>query len=252
MARQVSLDKLDFKTFTMGPNYPQIDSYQLVYDARREVCAFRVRCSWPEVFRVEVESAVQLGNLVALPFVLSAQAKQLRFTTQLQLHGDHLEIFCLPDDNFLLELEIGSLVGHRTKLKDLPKITAGIVEIIKKVLSETLIYPRSLRIPLNASNNIASLFGARFNADSGTENMNDFVGGDEGLFNSETDRVLNAGNDSVLHSVNDSVLHSENEDNLSLHSMQTIQTMQSMGSFQSLPSHTALLSQSNTSSLFNK
>lgn len=227
VAKSVSLDRLDFKTFTMGPNYPQIDSYQLVYDAQREVCAFRVRCSWQQVFEVEVESAVQLGNLVALPFVLSAQAKQLCFTTQLQLcpHAQHLEIFCLPDDNFLLELEIGSLVGHRTKLKDLPKITAGIVEIIKKVLSETLIYPRSLRIPLG-DGNLGLLFKG---AEDGS--VDDSLDG-------ELDKV-----DEVQE------YEQEQEDNTSLHSAMT----QSWKSIRSLSSQSALLSQVSTSkSLLNK
>ena len=100
---------------------------------------------------MEVESALRLGGLVCLPFGLGVELKTARFTAQLQFptgRADEVQLFCLPDDAFLLELEIGSLVGHRTKLKDLPKITAGIVEGLKKVLSETLIYPRSIKIPL--------------------------------------------------------------------------------------------------------
>lgn len=239
MAKSISLDRLHFKTFTMGPNYPQIDSYQLVFDAQREVCAFRVRCSWQEVFEVEVESAVQVGNLVALPFVLSAQAKQLCFTTQLQLspHAQHLEIFCLPDDNFLLELEIGSLVGHRTKLKDLPKITAGIVEIIKKVLSETLIYPRSLRIPLSGG---GDSFGILFKGpEEAPGSMVDSVDGVMDEVKEEQEQEL------------------EQEDSISLHSLQSLHSVPSMNqswrSIRSLSSQSALLSQvSSSKSLFNK
>lgn len=158
-SKYATLDELNFKVLSMGPNYPQIDAYQLVYDTQREACAFRVRCSWQDVFKMELESSLRLGGLVCLPFVLGAEVRHLRFTAQLQfIAGQNeqddddeeafVEIFCLPDDAFLLELDVGSLVGHRTKLKDLPKITAGIVEGIKKVLTETLIYPRSVKIPL--------------------------------------------------------------------------------------------------------
>ncbi len=142
------MDELKFKTLQFGPSYPQIEAYQLVYDTQQEFCAFRVRCSWRNVFKVEVESSLRLAGLISLPFVLGVEVKTARFTAQMQLVDDELQVFCLPDEAFLLELEIGSLVGHRTKLKDLPKITAAIVEGIKKVLIEMLIHPQSIKIPL--------------------------------------------------------------------------------------------------------
>ncbi len=143
---------MNFTCLSLSPsNYPQIEAYQLVYDTQQEACAFRIRCSWQDVFKVEVESALRLGKLVCLPFTLGVDLRLARFTAQLQFpssaNPDQVQVFCVPDDAFLLELEIGSLVGHRTKLKDLPKITAGIVEGIKKVLTESLLCPRSIQIP---------------------------------------------------------------------------------------------------------
>lgn len=144
------LDPIQIKSTGIGNLYPNIDSLQLCYDPETESCAFRIKCSWQDVMALEIESAVSFIGLVALPFSVSVKVKALRFTAQLQISkdGEYFEITCLTDDNLLIDLEVGSLVGHRTKLKDLPKIKNSIVEAVKKILSDTLINPKCIKVPL--------------------------------------------------------------------------------------------------------
>lgn len=143
------LDAFQIKSIAIGNYYPSIDSYQLIYDSNSECCAFRLKCSWQDALSLEIESALSFVNLVALPFSISVKLKNLIFTAQLHTSkdGESIEISCLPDDNLLIDLEVGSLVGHRTKLKDLPKIKNAIVDALKKILSDSIINPKCLRVP---------------------------------------------------------------------------------------------------------
>lgn len=143
------LDTIQIQSVGIGNFYPSIDSYQLIYDSNAECCAFRLKCSWQDAVSLEIESALRILNLVALPFAVSVKLKQLIFTAQLQSSkdGESIEVSCLPDDNLLIDLEVGSLVGHRTKLKDLPKIKNAIVDALKKLLSDSIINPKCVKIP---------------------------------------------------------------------------------------------------------
>lgn len=143
------VDPIQIKSISIGNFYPIVDSYQLFYDTVSECCTFRIKCSWQDVLSLEIESALTLIGLISLPFTVSIKLKNIRFTAQLQTskEGDSFELSVLPDDNLLIDLEVGSLVGHRTKLKDLPKIKNSIVEALKKILSDTIINPKCVRIP---------------------------------------------------------------------------------------------------------
>ena len=143
------LDSIQIKSLGIGNYYPSIDSYQLIYDSNSECCAFRLKCSWQDAISLEIESALRIVNLIALPFSISVKLKKLIFTAQLHSSKDSesIEISCLPDDNLLIDLEVGSLAGHRTKLKDLPKIKNSIVDALKKIFSDLIISPKCIKIP---------------------------------------------------------------------------------------------------------
>ena len=143
------VDPVQIKSISIGNFYPSVDSYQLFYDTVSECCAFRIKCSWQDVLTLEIESALTLIGLIALPFSVSIKLKNIRFTAQIQSSkdGDSFELSVLPDDNLLIDLEVGSLVGHRTKLKDLPKIKNAIVETVKKILSDAIINPKCIKLP---------------------------------------------------------------------------------------------------------
>ena len=58
-----------------------------------------------------------------------------------------IAVYILPD--FTLEFSIGSLLGHRTKVKDLPKITSLITGALRSLFIKELVYPakKLVKIP---------------------------------------------------------------------------------------------------------
>lgn len=58
-----------------------------------------------------------------------------------------LSFYILED--FLLEFGVGSLLGHRTKVKDLPKLTFLIVNALRQVFIKNLVYPAKKVVPLS-------------------------------------------------------------------------------------------------------
>ena len=57
-------------------------------------------------------------------------------------------ISCSFLNSCILGLEIKSLVGHKSKLKDVPKLTAMIHSRLKEVFVQNLIYPNTQQIAL--------------------------------------------------------------------------------------------------------
>jgi hypothetical protein len=58
-----------------------------------------------------------------------------------------LAVYILPD--FTLDFSIGSLLGHRTKVKDLPKISSLITGALRSLFVKELVYPakKLIKIP---------------------------------------------------------------------------------------------------------
>ena len=52
----------------------------------------------------------------------------------------HLSLSFLEED-IILDFDVRSLLGHRTKIKDLPKFTSMITHKLKKVFIDEIVYP---------------------------------------------------------------------------------------------------------------
>jgi hypothetical protein len=138
---------------------PSLGPLQVVWE--RGGAVLRIGVSWCHPLRVEVETALQALPLagvplplVALPVAVSVNVREVRGTLQLQLRttseqrGIAVALSCLPDDRLLIDCDVGSLVGHRSKLKDLPRITTAFKDALKKLLLQHLIHPRCIELPL--------------------------------------------------------------------------------------------------------
>ncbi|KAJ3051590.1 ERMES complex subunit mmm1, partial [Quaeritorhiza haematococci] len=56
-------------------------------------------------------------------------------------HSPHAYIAFSILEDFLLEFEVRSLLGHRTKVKDLPKLTQLITSKLRSVFIEEIVWP---------------------------------------------------------------------------------------------------------------
>lgn len=60
---------------------------------------------------------------------------------------DNLTVMARKED-FQLDLEIHSLIGHRTKLKDIPKLTSLLQEQLRRILVDRILEPHTFTIPI--------------------------------------------------------------------------------------------------------
>ncbi|KAI9207787.1 uncharacterized protein BJ171DRAFT_491480 [Polychytrium aggregatum] len=93
----------------------------------------QVLINWPKAYTASLPvslslSIVKFSGTLALEFVTLPDNSQT-----------YLSISILED--FMLEFEVRSLLGHRTKVKDLPKLTSIITSKLQSVFIETIVYP---------------------------------------------------------------------------------------------------------------
>ncbi len=61
-----------------------------------------------------------------------------------------VEIYIMED--FAVEFSVASLLGHRTKVKDLPKLTSLITGALRSAFIKELVYPSKKTISIPALN----------------------------------------------------------------------------------------------------
>ena len=152
---------ISVKNINISPSSrPELRNFHVVSPgiSGNESAALRFCLEWTQIGSLELDSALQYANfensaapLVALPLSMSLSVKTIRATVQVQFSPDDakVHISCIPDEMLSIELEVGSLIGHRSKLKDLPRITIAVRDVIKKVLLERIIHPRTLSVSIN-------------------------------------------------------------------------------------------------------
>jgi len=155
------ISAVTIKSININPSSrPDLSNFHVVSPevAGNGSAALRFCLQWTQIGSVELDSALQYvtsgssaAPFVALPLSMSLNLKVIRATVQAQFSVDDrtVQLACLPDDILSVELEVGSLIGHRSKLKDLPRVTMAVKDVIKKVLLERVIHPRTLSIPIN-------------------------------------------------------------------------------------------------------
>lgn len=111
------------------------------------------RLHWRNAGHFEVEAAAALlwpgsNPLVILPCSISVKFLSIDALVRIALpdrHSTMLELSLVPDQ-FSLELEIESSIGHRSKLRNVEKISQLLAMVIRKALEDGLVWPN--RIPV--------------------------------------------------------------------------------------------------------
>lgn len=118
--------------------------------------SWELRVEWEEPAELVVDSSLTIcwppnNPMVTLPFSFTFTAKALEATLRIELDNlggsRRMSISLLPEA-FCLDLDIHSLVGHRSKLKDVPKLTAIISNRIRQAICQHILFPN--RVYFNA------------------------------------------------------------------------------------------------------
>ncbi|KAJ3143208.1 ERMES complex subunit mmm1 [Physocladia obscura] len=89
----------------------------------------------------------------------------------------------LDDENFSLDFDVRSLLGHRTKVKDLPKLTAMITAQLRSNFVEAILWPSFKKIPIPVR---FPEYPNRSNNSNSNSNSNNGGGGGSGEVNNSS------------------------------------------------------------------
>jgi hypothetical protein len=125
----------------------------LTLDGSPSTYCLEGRLHWRNAGLFEVEAAAALiwpgeNPLVMLPCSISAKLLSIDALVRIALpdrNSTMLEISLVPDQ-YSLELEIESSIGHRAKLRNVEKISQLLAALIRKAIEDGLVWPN--RIPV--------------------------------------------------------------------------------------------------------
>lgn len=170
------LGPIEVTSFTLGSTDPALD-----WICSRDGNTWEVQLHWDQAARCEVETSLLMcwppkHPIATLPCSFAFSLPRLQARLQLQMGGPtkqpgaektaklpprtpskmHLSISLLPDD-FCLDVEIHSLIGHRSKLKDVPRLTSLLQARLKGAIRRHLLHPHS--VSLMVSSPLEALLG---------------------------------------------------------------------------------------------
>lgn len=144
------LGPVEISRVTLGDTNPLV-RWIAINDASD---ALEVQIEWQDAASVELETSLVLRwppcqPLAHLPCSLALLLPRLIFSLRIELgksgSGDEKVRVSLLDEGLQMDLDIRSLIGHRSKLKDVPKVTAVLQSRIRRAL-ESILHPRYMEL----------------------------------------------------------------------------------------------------------
>ncbi|KAJ3119899.1 ERMES complex subunit mmm1 [Nowakowskiella sp. JEL0407] len=157
------INKQSFSTFvgpvtitelSLGESYPRFYSAAIRVSELTSNLRGEVKFNYDDQITIGIDTQVLINwpksAIASLPVSLTMSIVKLsgtiafEFVTHPESAETHLSITILEDFN--LEFEVKSLLGHRTKVKDLPKLSSMIVSKLRSRFIEEIVWPNSKRI----------------------------------------------------------------------------------------------------------
>ncbi|KAI9102800.1 hypothetical protein DFS34DRAFT_409992 [Phlyctochytrium arcticum] len=152
------LGPIHITDFSLGDEFPVIHGVR--------TCTSRPSENLRTEIDIQLDDQIMLGidtqflvnwprpAIAALPISLTISVVKMSATLVAELvdiretNETYLSLSVM--DNFILEFEVRSLVGHRTKVKDLPKLASIITSKLRAVFIEELVWPtyKRFRVPM--------------------------------------------------------------------------------------------------------
>ncbi|KAI9340672.1 hypothetical protein DFJ73DRAFT_844769 [Zopfochytrium polystomum] len=143
--------------FSLGDEYPKFEAARMQFAELSSNLRAEVRFQFNDQITIGVDTQVLLNwpkpCIAALPVSLVLSVIKFSGTLALELvaHPDSSETYMAISilEDFSLEFEVRSLLGHRTKVKDLPKLASLITAKLRSVFVDEIVWPslKKLRFP---------------------------------------------------------------------------------------------------------
>ncbi|KAI8849240.1 hypothetical protein BC829DRAFT_443070 [Chytridium lagenaria] len=133
MSRPSFLGPISITDFSLGDEYPILKSARMRFAEHSS--NLTVIASLPVSLNLSV---IKFSGTLALEFVTHPETAET-----------YMAVSILED--FLLDFEVRSLLGHRTKVKDLPKLTSLITSRLRSAFMDEIVWPSFKRIHVPAT-----------------------------------------------------------------------------------------------------
>ncbi|KAJ3215072.1 ERMES complex subunit mmm1 [Dinochytrium kinnereticum] len=154
--------------FSLGDEYPILKSARMRFAEHSSNLRAELSFAFDDQITIGIDTQVLINwpkpLIASLPvsLVLSvikfSGTLALEFVTHPETAETYMAVSILED--FLLEFEVRSLLGHRTKVKDLPKLTSLITSRLRSLFMDEIVWPsfKRIHIPTTISSRRPSLF----------------------------------------------------------------------------------------------
>lgn len=143
------LGPVEITRLTLGDTNPLIHS--ITTDQSGTGWEFRIE--WPEAATVDLETSLVLPwpsnrPFACLPCSLALLLTRLALSLRLELDGEGKVRMSVMEEGLQIDVDIRSLIGHRSKLKDLPKVTSILQSRIRQALVDSILYPLYIKVDI--------------------------------------------------------------------------------------------------------
>ncbi|RHZ81115.1 hypothetical protein Glove_123g156 [Diversispora epigaea] len=119
-----------------------------------------INCDFNDQITIGINTQILINwpksSIAVLPVSLALSVIKFSATINLEIDttsgSSYIVVSVLPD--FILEFDIQSLIGSRSKLEGIPKVTQIITSKLRNIFSEKFVYPNSMKIELPPLNSI--------------------------------------------------------------------------------------------------
>ncbi|KAI8817968.1 uncharacterized protein EV422DRAFT_200473 [Fimicolochytrium jonesii] len=152
------LGPIHITDFSLGDDFPLMKGASVRYAEETGNLQTSVVFQFDDQVTLGIETQVLVNwpkpCIAALPVALSLSVVKFSGTVAVEFvtHPDTPETYLSISilDDFILDFEVRSLLGHRTKVKDLPKLASLITSKLRAVFEEEIVWPsfKRCRIPM--------------------------------------------------------------------------------------------------------
>ncbi|TPX72920.1 hypothetical protein SpCBS45565_g00023 [Spizellomyces sp. 'palustris'] len=143
------LGPIHITDFSLGEEFPIIQRVRTCFSEQTANLRTEIQFEFDDQITLGVETQVLVNwpkpCIAALPVALTLSVVKFSGTIAVEFvtHPDTPETYISISilDDFSLEFEVRSLLGHRTKVKDLPKLASLITSKLRSVFIEEIVWP---------------------------------------------------------------------------------------------------------------
>ncbi|KAI8620053.1 hypothetical protein BC830DRAFT_1101032 [Chytriomyces sp. MP71] len=149
MTRPSYLGPIAITEFSLGEEYPQFKSARMQYAEHSSNLRAEIAFEFNDQITIGIDTTVIINwpkpAIASLPISLVLSLVKFSGTIAIEFvtHPDTPDTFLAISvlEGFQLGIEVRSLLGHRTKVKDLPKLTSLITHKLRSVFVDEIVWP---------------------------------------------------------------------------------------------------------------